>query len=65
MNEAPNRKIIMQLPLTKKEILDLMDALKEWQEVVGAKELTPSEIGLDSKRYNALMENLKRHLEEF
>jgi hypothetical protein len=50
----------MQVFLTKKEILDLMDALKEWNEVVGAKELTPSEIGLDSKRYSALIEKLKR-----
>ena len=53
----------MQVFLTKNEILNLMDALKEWDEVVGAKELAPSEIGLDSKRYAALMENLKRHLD--
>lgn len=48
----------MQLSLTKKEILDLMDALKEWNEIVGAKELDDSEIGLDSKRYDALMKKL-------
>lgn len=49
--------------ITKKEILNLIDALNEWNEIVGAKELDDSEIGLDSKRYNELMEKLKRHLD--
>jgi hypothetical protein len=53
----------MELVLTKKEVLNLMDALKEWEEVVGAKELTPSEIGLDSKRFDSIMEKLSRHLD--
>lgn len=50
----------MKTRLAKKEILNLIDALKEWNEIVGAKELDASEIGLDSKRYNALMEKLNR-----
>ena len=50
----------MQTRLTKKEILNLIDALTEWNEIVGAKELNDSEIGLDSKRYNELMEKLNR-----
>ena len=53
----------MELFLAKKEILDLMDALKEWNEIVGPKELDDSEIGLDSKRYNALMETLRHHID--
>jgi hypothetical protein len=52
----------MELFLTEKEMLDLMDALQEWAEVVGPKELAPSEIGLDSKRYDALMANLNRQI---
>lgn len=52
----------MELFLTEKEMLDLMDALQEWAEVVGPKELSPSEIGLDSKRYEALMANLNRQI---
>ena len=52
----------MPTRLNKKDILNLMDALTEWNEIVGAKELDDSEIGLDSKRYNELMEKLNRLL---
>ena len=39
----------MPTRLNKKDILNLMDALTEWNEIVGAKELDDSEIGLDGK----------------
>ena len=49
----------MELFLTDKERLDLIDALEEWAEVVGPKELDASEIGLNSERYEALMNKLQ------
>ncbi|MBC8523569.1 hypothetical protein H8D29_06540 [PVC group bacterium] len=45
--------------LTKKECEHLADALQEWSDEVGAKELNEDEVGLDSDRYEELMHRLQ------
>jgi hypothetical protein len=45
--------------LTDTEKTNLLDALNEWAEIVGPKELAPNEIGLDVTRYENLVNKLK------
>jgi hypothetical protein len=45
--------------LTKDECANLLDALNEWCEVVGPKELEDNEEGLDATRYNAIVIKLR------
>jgi hypothetical protein len=46
------------MTITKKDALNLMDALNEWFEVVEPKELEENEIGLNSKRYEIILYKL-------
>ena len=45
--------------LNSKECLDLIDALEEWLEVIGPKELQDNEVGLNAERYEVLIKKLK------
>ena len=44
--------------LSEKDCQNLIDALKEWEECVGAKELEDIEVGLNYDRYVNLMRRL-------
>jgi hypothetical protein len=46
------------MTITKKDALNLLDALNEWFEVVEPKELEENEIGLNSKRYEIILYKL-------
>ena len=37
--------------LSKKDALNILDALNEWDETIGAKELNDDEVGLDYQRW--------------
>ena len=52
------------MKLTKNEAENLLDALKEWNDVVGPKELEDNEVGLNEMRYHKLERNLRKMLEE-
>ena len=45
--------------LTRQECDNLLDALLEWEESVGAKEVDEDEVGLDYERYTNLVNKLK------
>ena len=45
--------------MTKQETENLLDALEEWFDVVGPKELEKNETGLNSDRYEKLITKLK------
>jgi len=47
-----------QVTLDARECQNLLDALEEWADSVGPKELSPDEIGLDEIRYNSLRNKL-------
>ena len=46
------------MKLTKNEAQNLLDALKEWNEVCEPKELEDNEAGLNAERYEELTEKL-------
>ena len=46
------------LELTPTDCANLADALQEWHDVVGPKELDENETGLDSERFDDLMKRL-------
>ena len=48
------------MQLTKQETLNLLDALKEWFDIVEPKELEKNEIGLNFERYEKLIKKLKQ-----
>ena len=48
------------MTITKKEALNLIDALNEWCEIIEPKELEQNEIGLNIERYESVM--FKLHL---
>jgi len=48
------------MTFTEQDIDNLLDALGEWYEVVGAKELETSEIGINDERYHSLIQKLKQ-----
>ena len=54
------------MKLTKKDALNILDVLKEWNEHpdLGPKELEELEVGLDSDRHEELVERLERFLLE-
>ena len=37
--------------LSKEDVVNILDALNEWDETIGAKELADDEIGLDYQRW--------------
>ena len=52
------------MKLTKQDAENLLDALGEWNDTVGPKELEDNEVGLDDMRYHKLERNLRKMLEE-
>jgi hypothetical protein len=52
------------MKLTKQDAENLLDALKEWEECVGPKELEDNEVGLNEMRYHKLANNIKKMLED-
>ena len=48
------------MKLTNNEVQNLLDALKEWNEVCEPKELEENEVGLNSERYEELINKLER-----
>ena len=52
------------MKLTKQDAENLIDALQEWDDTVGPKELEDNEVGLDQMRYHKLERNLRKMLEE-
>jgi len=46
------------MELTQSDCENLIDALQEWADAVGPKELGNNEVGLDSNRFKDLMERL-------
>ena len=52
----------IRLNLSIREVEHLIDALKEWEESVGAKELEENEVGLTYERYLTVMLKLKTYL---
>ena len=46
------------MKLSEQDCQNLIDALKEWEEYVGAKELEDDEVGLNYDRYVNLMRRL-------
>lgn len=43
---------------------NILDALEEWHDVVGAKELEDHEVGLNSERYQNAVQYLKNKSKE-
>ena len=52
------------MQLTKKESLNLLDALTEWNYIIEPKELADNEIGLDADRYEKLIKKIEQQLKE-
>ena len=48
------------MTITKKDALNLIDALNEWYEIVEPKELEKKEEGLNQERYNIIMGKLNK-----
>ena len=46
------------MKLTKNEAENLLDALEEWNDAVGPKELEDNEVGLNAERYDKLKNKL-------
>ena len=49
--------------LTKSDVANIVDALNEWDETIGAKELNDDEVGLDYQRWVELKLRLMDFLE--
>ena len=47
------------MELTQADCENLIDALQEWDDTVGPKELGPNEVGLDSDRFEDLIKRLR------
>ena len=48
---ATKKSMKKELRLSKKDALNILDALNEWDETIGAKELNDDEVGLDYQRW--------------
>lgn len=48
------------LAISKRDAENLLDVLQEWEEVMGAKELSVSDVGLDWERYEEMRARLKK-----
>ena len=53
-----------KMQLTKKETLNLLDALTEWNDIIEPKELEDNEIGLNADRYEKLIKKLKKQTKQ-
>ncbi len=51
------------LCLNEVQAINLYNALKEWDETVGPKELEPHEDGLDAERFDAIMDGIEALVE--
>ena len=49
--------------LSKEDVVNILDALNEWDETIGAKELADDEIGLDYQRWVELKLRLTDFIE--
>ena len=49
--------------LSKEDVVNILDALNEWDETIGAKELADDEIGLDYQRWVELKLRLMDFIE--
>jgi tRNA 2-selenouridine synthase SelU len=49
-----------RLAISKRDAENLLDVLQEWEEVMGAKELSVSDVGLDWERYEEMRARLKK-----
>tara|TARA_B100000809_G_C14793865_1_gene407713 strand:+ start:319 stop:537 length:219 start_codon:yes stop_codon:yes gene_type:complete len=49
-----------QILISKREAENLLDVLQEWEGVMGAKELSVSDVGLDWERYEEMRARLKK-----
>jgi hypothetical protein len=49
-----------RLRISKSDANNLLDVLQEWEGVMGAKELSVSDVGLDWERYEDLRARLKK-----
>lgn len=47
------------MDLDRRDALNLLDALDEWMDTCGPKELDADDVGLDSDRYDELVRRLK------
>ena len=54
---------INQLRLSKSDTANILDALNEWDETIGAKELNDDEVGLDYQRWVELKLRLMDFIE--
>ena len=52
------------MELEKDEAANLLDALEEWNDIVGPKELEDDDVGLNEMRYHKLKNNIKKMLED-
>ena len=52
------------MQLTKRESLNLLDALIEWNDIIEPKELADNEIGLNADRYEKLIKKIEQQLKE-
>ena len=62
-----NNRIINRGGYTRlypEDAANILDALKEWDDTVGPKELEDNEVGLNEMRYHKLANKLKKMLED-
>ena len=52
------------MKMTKQDAENLLDALEEWYDTAGPKELEDNEVGLNDMRYHKLANNIKKMLED-
>jgi len=50
----------MNNTLNRREIENLLDALEEWKDLIGPKELEKNEVGLNHERYVKIKKKLEK-----
>ena len=50
--------------LYKRDAANILDALNEWDEEIGPKELDENDVGLNAERYDELKAKLTKFLED-
>ena len=58
------RKFNEGMSLSKEDVANILDALNEWDDSIGAKELNDGEVGLDYQRWVELKLRLMDFIEE-
>ena len=64
MKLSDTRKFNEGMSLSKEDASNILDALNEWDESIGAKELNDDEVGLDYQRWVELKLRLMDFIEE-